>query len=107
MVVNTVVSINAVNSPKLNKYGIIKSIDCFIKLHNSTALYFACGLTIVDSIGLSTSKKEALLASLNHASVLGVYKQGGRNITSTDITELKTNVKTLYFLESKSKQYVI
>lgn len=107
MVVNSVVSINSINSPRLNKYGIINSINCFIKLHNSTALYFARALTVVDSIGLSTSKKEALLASLDPSSVLGVYKQGGGDIVSSDITELKTNIITLYYIESRGNQYVI
>lgn len=107
MIVNSVVSINAINSPRLNKYGIIKSLDCFIKLHNSTALYFACGLTVVESIGLPPLRRLELLDTLDHSAVLGVYKQGGCNIISTNISELKTNVKTLYYIESKSKQYVV
>lgn len=113
MVINTVVSINAINninainSPRLNKYGIITSNDCMIRLHNSNALYFSCGLTVVDSIGLSTSKRSALLATLDHNSVLGVYKREGCNIVSSDISELKINIKTLYYIESKGMQYVI
>lgn len=107
MIINTVVSINAINSPKLNKYGIIISNNCFIKLHNSSALYFACGLTVVDSIGLPPPKRLELLDTLGHASVLGVYKQGGRNIISTDIMELKSNIESLYYVESRGKQYVI
>lgn len=107
MIVNTVVSINAINSPRLNKYGIITSIDYFIKLHNSTAFYFACGLTVVDSIGLPPPKRLELLETLDQTSLIGVYKQGGRNVISTDMMELKSNIKTLYFVESKGKQYVL
>lgn len=107
MIINSVVSINAINSPKLNKYGIIISNNCFIKLHNSSALYFACGLTVVHSIGLSTSKREQLLDTLDHTGLLGVYKQGGCNIISSDMIELKSNINTLYYVESRGKQYVI
>ena len=107
MIINSVVSINAINSPKLNKYGIITSNKCFIKLHNSSALYFARGLTLVDSIGLSTSKRLALLATLDHSAMLGVYKQGGVDIVSSDISDIKTNIKTLYYIESRGDQYVI
>jgi len=107
MIINSVVSINAINSPKLKKYGIITGNNCFIKLHNSNALYFTTALTVVDSIGLSTSKRLALLATLDHSAMLGVYKQGGVDIISTDITELKSNIQTLYYIESKGKQYVI
>lgn len=107
MVINTVVSINSINSTKLAKYGIITSNDCMIRLHNSSGLYFACGLSIVDSIGLAISKRLELLATLDHNNMLGVYKQGKDNIISKDITELKKNIKTLYYIESKGKQYVI
>lgn len=107
MVINSVVSINAINSPKLNKYGIITSNDCMIRLHNSNALYFTCGLTLVDSIGLSPTKRLALLATLDHSNILGVYKQGGGDIVSSDISELKSNIETLYYIESKGMQYVI
>jgi len=107
MVINSVVSINAINSPRLNKYGIVTSNKCFIKLHNTNALYFATALTVVDSIGLSTSKRLALLATLDHGAMLGVYKQGGVDIISTDISDIKSNIKTLYYIESKGKQYVI
>lgn len=107
MIINSVVSINAINSPKLKKYGIITSNNCFIKLHNSNALYFSTALTVVDSIGLSTSKRLALLASLDHIAMLGVYKQGGVDIVSSVISDIKTNIKTLYYIESKGQQYVI
>lgn len=107
MMINSVVSINAINSPRLNKYGIVTSNDCMIRLHNSNAFYFACGLTVVDSIGLPPSKRLKLLNTLDHASVLGVYKRGGCNIISTDIQELKSNIETLYYIEARSKQYVI
>lgn len=107
MIINTVVSINAINSPRLNKYGIVTANDCMIRLHNSNAFYFACGLTVVNSIGLPPPKRLELLDTLDHASVLGVYKQSGDDIVSSDIAELKSNIKTLYFLESKGKQYVI
>lgn len=107
MIINSVVSINSINSPRLNKYGIITSNDCMIRLHNSNALYFTCGLTVVDSIGLSPTKRLALLATLDPANMLGVYKQGGGNIVSTDISELKSNINTLYYIETKGMQYVI
>ena len=107
MLINDVVSINSINSPRLNKYGIIISNDCLIRLHNSSGLYFATALTVVDSIGLCTSKRASLLASLDQSSVLGVYKRGDSNIISNDISELKSNLNTLFYVESKGGQYVI